>query len=88
MFTGKRSANSLHIAKTEDWPWVLQETLTDRPGACKERSMAPMTEHERETFTQLCARINEEKNAEVFSELVTELEAFLEKLSVHRPAQP
>ena len=50
--------------------------------------MAPMTEHERETFTNLCARISEEKNAETFSELVNELEFFLEKLSVHRPAQP
>ena len=50
--------------------------------------MAPMTELERETFTKLCGRISEEKNAQVFSELVNELEAFLEKLSVHRPAHP
>ena len=49
--------------------------------------MAPMTEQEREMFTRLCARISEEKNPEVFSELVNELETFLEKLSVHPPAQ-
>ena len=49
--------------------------------------MAPMTEHEHETFTQLCARISEEKNSEVFSQLVNELDAFLEKLSVRPSAQ-
>ena len=49
--------------------------------------MAPMTEHERETFTKLCARISEETNSEAFSELVSELEVFLEKLSVPPPAR-
>jgi len=49
--------------------------------------MTPMTEHERQKFTALCARISEEKNSEVFMELVSELEALLEKMSVQSPAR-
>ncbi len=47
--------------------------------------MTPMTEHERQTLTRLCALISEEKNPNVFTELVTELEVLLEKMSVQPP---
>jgi len=53
----------------------------------KNGSMTPMTEHERQTLTKLCARISDEKNPDVFTDLLTELEAFLEKMSVPPPAQ-
>jgi hypothetical protein len=46
-------------------------------------SMTPMTEHERQAFTKLCARISEEKNCEVFTQLLIELEALLERLNNH-----
>jgi hypothetical protein len=50
-------------------------------------SMTPMTEHERQTLTKLCARISDEKNSDVFTELVTQLEVLLEKMSVRPPAR-
>jgi len=50
-------------------------------------SMTPMTEHERQTLSKLCARISDEKNPDVFTKLVTELEVLLEKMSVQPPAQ-
>ena len=34
--------------------------------------MTSMTAHERQTLTKLCARISDEKNPDVFTELVTE----------------
>ena len=46
-----------------------------------------MTEHQREMVTTLCARINDEKDPDVFMELLIELEALLETLSVQPPAQ-
>jgi hypothetical protein len=49
--------------------------------------MTPMTEHDRQMLTKLCARISEERNPNVFTELVTELEVLLEKMSVQPPAQ-
>lgn len=49
--------------------------------------MTPMTEHERQTLTRLCARISDERDPDVFTELVTELEVLLEKKSIQPPAQ-
>lgn len=49
--------------------------------------MTPMTDHERQKLTKLCARISDEKNPDVFTELVAELEVLLETMSVRRPAQ-
>ena len=46
-----------------------------------------MTEPEREMVTTLCALISDEKDPHVFSELLVELEALLEKMSVRPPAQ-
>ena len=45
-----------------------------------------MTDHEREMVTTLCSRINDEKDPDVFTELVIELEALLETLPVRPPA--
>ena len=39
-----------------------------------------MTDHERQMVTSLCARISDEKNPVVFTQLVYELDALLEKL--------
>jgi hypothetical protein len=47
----------------------------------------PMTEPEREMVTTLCALISDEKDPHVFSELLVELEALLEKISAQPPAQ-
>ncbi len=47
---------------------------------------AEMTVHEREMVTSLCARINDEKDPYVFTELVIELEALLETLPFQPPA--
>jgi hypothetical protein len=47
------------------------------------KSMASMTEHEREMVTALCARIADEKNPFVFRQLLIELDALLEKLNNH-----
>ncbi|HEV2396610.1 MAG TPA: hypothetical protein VGS27_06700 [Candidatus Sulfotelmatobacter sp.] len=44
-----------------------------------------MTEHQREMVTTLCARINDEKDPYIFTELLSELEVLLETFSV-RPA--
>ena len=49
--------------------------------------MTPMTEHERQTLTKLCARISDEKDPDVFTELVTQLERLLERMSVQAQAQ-
>ena len=49
--------------------------------------MTPMTEHERQTLTKLCARISDEKDPNVFTELVTQLELLLERMSVQTQAQ-
>jgi hypothetical protein len=46
--------------------------------------MASMTEHERDLVTALCARIADEKNPFVFSQLLIELDALLEKLNNHQ----
>ena len=46
--------------------------------------MALMTEHERQRVTTLCARIIEEKNLAVFTQLLIELDALLEKLNNHQ----
>ena len=46
--------------------------------------MASMTEHERELVTALCARIADEKNPFVFSQLLVELDTLLEKLNNHQ----
>jgi hypothetical protein len=46
-----------------------------------------MTEDERAMVTTLCARINDEKDPHVFTELLIELEVLLEKFSVQPPAQ-
>jgi hypothetical protein len=48
------------------------------------KSMASMTEHERELVTALCARIADEKNPFVFRQLLIELDALLEKLNNHQ----
>ncbi len=45
-----------------------------------------MTVHEREMVTSLCARINDEEDPNVFTELVIELEALLETLPFQPPA--
>ena len=45
----------------------------------------PMTEHERRMVTALCARISEEKDPVLFTQLVIELDALLEKLNNHQP---
>lgn len=50
-----------------------------------EETRKPMTEHEREMVKTLCARITEEKDRKVFTELLIELDALLEKVSVHSP---
>ena len=39
-----------------------------------------MTEHETEIVKTLCARVNEEEDAKVFSELVIELNHLLDKV--------
>jgi hypothetical protein len=39
-----------------------------------------MTEHENEMVKTLCARINEEKDAKTFSELVIQLNLLLDKV--------
>lgn len=44
-----------------------------------------MTEHERRMVTALCARISEEKDPVLFTQLVIELDALLEKLNNHQP---
>jgi len=49
--------------------------------------VTPMTEHERQTLTKLCARISDEKDPDVFTELVTQLERLLERMSVQAQAQ-
>ena len=41
----------------------------------------PMTEHERRMVTALCARIVDEKNPVLFTQLIIELDALLEKLN-------
>jgi len=46
--------------------------------------MASMTEHEREMVKALCARIADEKNPFVFSQLIIEMDALLEKLNNHQ----
>lgn len=46
--------------------------------------MAPMTEHEREMVTALCARIADEQNPAVFTQLLIELDALLETLNNHQ----
>lgn len=46
-----------------------------------------MTEHEREMVTTLCARISDEKDPDIFTELLVELEVLLENMSVQPPAQ-
>ena len=46
-----------------------------------------MTEHEREMVTTLCARIGDEKDPDIFTELLVELEVLLENVSVRPPAQ-
>jgi len=48
------------------------------------RSMTFMTQHERQTVTGLCARIADEKNPFVFSQLLIELDALLERLNYHQ----
>jgi hypothetical protein len=42
-----------------------------------------MTQHERQMVTALCARISEEKNPFLFTQLLIELDALLEKLNNH-----
>jgi len=42
--------------------------------------MAFMTQHERQLVIGLCARIADEKNPVVFSQLLIELDALLERL--------
>jgi hypothetical protein len=42
--------------------------------------MAFMTQHERQRVMHLCARIADEKNPVVFSQLLIELDALLETL--------
>ena len=48
------------------------------------KSMASMTEHEREMVKALCSRIADEKNPFVFRQLLIELDALLEKLNNHQ----
>ena len=43
--------------------------------------MAFMTQHERQMVIGLCARIADEKNPAVFSQLLIELDALLERLN-------
>jgi hypothetical protein len=43
--------------------------------------MAPMTEHERQIVTSLCARIADERNPAVFTQLVMELDTLLGRLN-------
>lgn len=43
-----------------------------------------MTEHERQIVTNLCGRVSEEKNPVVFTQLIIELDALLEKLNNHQ----
>jgi hypothetical protein len=43
-----------------------------------------MTEHERQTVKALCARTADEKNPVVFTQLIIELDALLEKLNNHQ----
>ena len=47
-------------------------------------SMALITEHERQRLTILCARIIEEKNLAVFTQLLIELDALLDNLNNHQ----
>jgi hypothetical protein len=49
--------------------------------------MAPMTEHDHQMLTKLCARISNERDPYVFTELLVQLESLLEKMSMHAPAQ-
>ena len=46
--------------------------------------MAFMTQHERQMVISLCARIADEKNPFVFSQLIIEMDALLEKLNNHQ----
>ena len=48
------------------------------------KSMALMTEHERQMVIALCARIADEKNPVVFRKLLIELDGLLEKLNNHQ----
>lgn len=43
-----------------------------------------MTEHENQTLKDLCARINAEQDPIVFTDLLTELDALLEKLATRK----
>jgi len=43
-----------------------------------------MSEHERRMVTTLCTRILDEKNPVVFTQLLIELDALLEKLNNHQ----
>jgi hypothetical protein len=43
----------------------------------------PMSKHERERLCALCARIVDEKNRDVFLQLVFELNDLLEKMDTH-----
>lgn len=45
----------------------------------------PMTEHEHRMVTALCARIADEQNPLVFTQLILELDALLEELNNHQP---
>jgi hypothetical protein len=47
--------------------------------------MTFMTQHERQMVTGLCARIADENNPVVFSQLLIELDALLERLNNHQP---
>jgi hypothetical protein len=49
--------------------------------------MAFMTQHERQMVISLCARIADEKNPVVFTQLLIELDALLERLN-HHQAKP
>jgi hypothetical protein len=46
--------------------------------------MALLTQHERQMVIGLCARIVDEKNPVVFSQLLIELDALLEMLNNHQ----
>jgi hypothetical protein len=44
-----------------------------------------MTEQERKMVKTLCARITEEKDRKVFTELLIELDGLLQRMSAHPP---
>ena len=48
------------------------------------KSMASMIEHERQMVTALCTRIADETNPVVFSQLLIELDALLNKMNNHQ----